>query len=80
MSYRIEQLLRRCHKRAVERLDTEVITVSTAFVLIKTKPMMESQVYQALLALDNVCLLHTSDAADDLLRVGLGGRHNMKKK
>ena len=28
----------------------------------------------------NVCLLHTSDAADDLLCVDLGGRRIIKKK
>ena len=31
-------------------------------------------------ALDNVCLLYTSDAADDSLRVDLGGRRIIKKK
>src|SRR5665811_2566442 len=29
---------------------------------------------------DNGCLLYTSDAADDLTRVGLGGRRIIKKK
>ena len=66
MSCRIEQHLRRSHKRSVERLDTEVITVSTAFVLIKTKPMMESQVYQALLALNNVVETHVVYGEYDL--------------
>ena len=66
MSCRIEQRLRRSHKRAVKRLDTEVITVSTAFVLIKTKPMMESQVYKALLALDNVVETHVVYGEYDL--------------
>ena len=29
---------------------------------------------------DIICLLYTSDAADDLLCVDLGGRRNLKKK
>ena len=28
----------------------------------------------------NICLLYTSDAADDLLCVELGGRRNLKKQ
>ncbi|HJL64178.1 MAG TPA: Lrp/AsnC ligand binding domain-containing protein [Candidatus Thalassarchaeaceae archaeon] len=32
--------------------------MSTAFVLIKTKPMMESDVYRALLAIENVVETH----------------------
>src|SRR5680860_1869452 len=31
-------------------------------------------------ALNNICLLYTSDAADDLLCVDLGGRRIIKKK
>ena len=30
--------------------------------------------------LDSICLLYTSDAADDLLCVDLGGRRLIKKK
>ena len=33
-----------------------------------------------LIALNTVCLLYTSDAADDLLCVDLGGRRIIKKK
>ena len=32
------------------------------------------------LEMDNACLLYTSDAADDLLCVDLGGRRIIKKK
>ena len=36
--------------------------------------------HDGLLEIHNVCLLYTSDAADDLLCVDLGGRRIIKKK
>ena len=36
--------------------------------------------FDIMLGLSNNCLLYTSDAADDLLCVDLGGRRNLKKK
>ena len=41
---------------------------------------MDAQVVQYFPGLNNVCLLYTSDAADDLLCVDLGGRRIIKKK
>lgn len=40
--------------------------MSTAFVLIKTKPMMESEVYRALLDLENVVETHVVYGEYDL--------------
>ena len=40
--------------------------MSTAFVLIKTKPMKESEVYRALLELENVVETHVVNGEYDL--------------
>jgi len=40
--------------------------LSTAFVLIKTKPMMEAEVYRALLGLENVVETHVVYGEYDL--------------
>ena len=43
-----------------------VVELSTAFVLIKTKPMRESEVYRALLELENVVETHVVYGEYDL--------------
>ena len=44
-------------------------------------PMTPSgKLLEAIVVLVSRCLLYTSDAADDLLCVDLGGRRNIKKK
>ena len=49
---------------------------SLIFELVwKWRNMFES----ARFAVNNICLLYTSDAADDSLRVDLGGRRIIKK-
>ncbi len=54
--------------------------MSTAFVLIKTKPMMEADVYRALLALDNVVETHVVYGEYDLAaRIDFGDDKEMSK-
>src|SRR5450756_2556403 len=45
-----------------------------------TWPETENSLVPPLLGLPSSCLLYTSDAADDLLCVDLGGRRIIKKK
>ena len=44
------------------------------------RSMLQPQVMQFMLVRVHTCLLYTSDAADDLLCVDLGGRRIIKKK
>ena len=46
---------------------------------MNTRYIMKKQGF-GLLCLLGICLLYTSDAADDLLCVDLGGRRNIEKK
>ena len=48
--------------------------------LCQRKPIISFMVVVVLSAESNHCLLYTSDAADDLLCVDLGGRRLIKKK
>ena len=43
-------------------------------------PEVFQPVKPPVLGLENICLLYTSDAADDLLCVDIGGRRLLKKK
>jgi len=54
------------HKQTVGGSDREVVKLSTAFVLIKAKPMMEADVYRALLKLENVVETHVVYGEYDL--------------
>jgi len=54
--------------------------LSTAFVLIKTKPMMESDVYRALLAIENVVETHIVYGEYDLAaRIDFADDNEMSK-
>ncbi|MGB1854277.1 MAG: Lrp/AsnC family transcriptional regulator [Candidatus Thalassarchaeaceae archaeon] len=59
-------LLHRSHKQTANTSLAEVVELSTAFVLIKTKPMRESEVYRALLELENVVETHVVYGEYDL--------------
>src|SRR5450756_3134435 len=51
---------------------------ATLYVTLEPCPMCAGAI--ALARIERVCLLYTSDAADDLLCVDLGGRRIIKKK
>ncbi|DAC33332.1 MAG: Lrp/AsnC ligand binding domain-containing protein [Candidatus Thalassarchaeaceae archaeon] len=54
--------------------------MSTAFVLIKTKPMMEAEVYRALLSIDNVVETHVVYGEYDLAaRIDFSDEKEMAK-
>jgi len=61
-----EHRYRRPHKREVRHGPSEESEMSTAFVLIKTRPQMEAVVFRALLALDNVVETHVVYGEYDL--------------
>src|SRR5665811_1038807 len=50
-----------------------------AIRLVHNRPDLRVRPAARMDALGDRCLLYTSDAADDLARVYLGGRRNMKK-
>ena len=52
----------------------------TAMVFLSSLPKNIAHLESMTTALAMVCLLYTSDAADDLLCVDLGGRRIIKKK
>src|SRR5450756_3161765 len=60
--------------------DHAVLGVGDDELLLLVIPALEHTVRAELVALHTVCLLYTSDAADDLLCVDLGGRRIIKKK
>ena len=56
------------------------VTSQRANFILKERKTRESLVAKTLIVLPGLCLLYTSDAADDLLCVDLGGRRIIKKK
>src|SRR5665213_4074751 len=66
------------HDREALRFDHLTVGLGPEDVLWKSLSSM-SNIFQRIDALWNDCLLYTSDAADDLLCVDLGGRRIIKK-
>ena len=60
--------------------DAEITAIAKEKGLVEPKRPLTHDLYLAMLDRAGVCLLYTSDAADDLLCVDLGGRRIIKKK
>ena len=56
-----------------------LVTLINGETLVNTPPSIQPGRHLRL-AMNDICLLYTSDAADDSLRVDLGGRRIIKKK